>query len=87
MLVLTRKVGESIRIGDEIEVVITAVEQNKVKIGIRSPRCVPVYREEIYQKIQLENREAACLETTELDQVLEKFKREEPLASSKGEED
>jgi carbon storage regulator len=71
MLVLTRKVGESIRIGDDIEVVVTSVEQNKVKIGIRSPRHIPVYREELYQKIQADNLEAASMETGDLDEMLE----------------
>jgi carbon storage regulator len=71
MLVLTRKVGESIRIGDDIEVVVTSIEQNKVKIGIRSPRHIPVYREELYQKIQADNLEAASMETGDLDEMLE----------------
>lgn len=76
MLVLSRKMGESIRIGDEIEVVITAIEANKVKIGIRSPRCVPVYREELYQKIQDENRAAACIKMGELDEMVQIFRRD-----------
>ena len=76
MLVLTRKVGESIRIGDDVEVIITAIEPNKVRVGIRSPRCVPVYREELYQKIQEENRAAACVKIGDLDEMLQIFKRE-----------
>ena len=75
MLVLTRKVGESIRIGDDIEVVVTSIEQNKVKIGIRSPRQIPVYREELYQKIQADNLEAAGMETGDLDEMLELLKK------------
>jgi len=78
MLILTRKMGESIRIGDEIEVVITAIEPNKVKIGIRSPRCVPVYREELYQKIQEENRAAACVKMGDLEEMLQIFQKESP---------
>jgi len=70
MLVLTRKVGESIRIGDDIEVIVTSIEQNKVKIGIRSPRHIPVYREELYQKIQEDNLEAVSMETGDLDEML-----------------
>lgn len=75
MLVLTRKVGESIRIGDDIEVIVTAIEQNKVKIGIRSPRHIPVYREELYQKIQEDNLEAASMETGDLDEMLKVLKK------------
>jgi carbon storage regulator len=76
MLVLTRKVGESIRIGEDIEIVITAVEQNKVRIGVRSPRNVPVYREEVYRKIQESNREAASVNTGDIDEVMSLFWKE-----------
>jgi carbon storage regulator len=75
MLVLTRKLGESIRIGDDIEVVVTAIEANKVKIGIRSPRHIPLYREEVYQKILEENRQAAAMKSGDLDHLLELFHR------------
>ncbi len=66
MLILSRKVGESIRIGDDIEVVISAIDRNKVKIGIRSPRHIPVYREELYRKIQEENVAAASIQDQDL---------------------
>lgn len=71
MLVLTRKIGESIHIGEDIEVVVTAIDQNKVKLGIRSPRQVPVYRKELYLKIRNDNREAATMETQDLEKMLE----------------
>jgi carbon storage regulator len=71
MLILTRRMGESIRIGDDITVLITGVDQNKVKIGITSPRHIPIYREELYLKIQQENKEAAGIEQGDLDEILE----------------
>lgn len=78
MLVLTRKVGESIRIGDEIEIIVTAVDQNKVRIGVRSPRSIPVYREELYRRIQLENQQAAEVAVKDLDEMLKMVRSTEP---------
>lgn len=61
MLVLTRKSGDSIRIGDDIKIVVVEVKENHVKLGIEAPQSCPVHREEIYLKIQEENRRAAGL--------------------------
>ncbi|ROQ90756.1 carbon storage regulator CsrA [Desulfosoma caldarium] len=73
MLILTRKVGEAIRIGDDIQVVITAVDQNKVKVGIQSPRHVPIFREELYQKIREENLRAASLQADDVEALFKTF--------------
>ena len=51
MLILTRKSGERIRIGDDVTITVLRVESGQVRIGIEAPREVPVHREEIYQKI------------------------------------
>jgi carbon storage regulator len=59
MLVLTRKVHQSIMIGDSIEVVVLEVRGEQVRIGIRAPKTVPVHRKEIFEQIQSENEEAA----------------------------
>ena len=58
MLVLTRKQDECIRIGDGIIIKILENSGSQVKLGITVPRKIPIYREEIYQKIPQENREA-----------------------------
>ena len=59
MLILTRKLGESITIGDDIKVSILGVRGRQVRLGIEAPDSVVVHREEIYVKIQAENRKAS----------------------------
>lgn len=63
MLVLTRKVQEAIRIGDDIEVKVLAVEGDQIKLGISAPKRVDVHRQEIYLAIQEENNEASQVST------------------------
>ena len=58
MLALTRKKGESIVIGDNIEVVVLGTHGEQVKLGIIAPKSIPVHRKEIYEQIKLENIEA-----------------------------
>ncbi|TFG89365.1 MAG: carbon storage regulator CsrA [Gemmatimonadales bacterium] len=58
MLVLTRKLGENIRIGDLVKITVLEVRSGQVKLGIEAPPDVKVHREEIYARIQEENRRA-----------------------------
>lgn len=60
MLVLTRNVGEAVRIGDDIEVVILGVKGHQIRIGTKAPQGVEVHREEIYRRIQAEKAEASA---------------------------
>lgn len=54
MLILTRRVGESVMIGDEVTITVLGVKGNQVRIGVNAPKNVAVHREEIYERIQRE---------------------------------
>ena len=57
MLILTRRVGEKLMLGDEISVTVLGVKGNQVRIGVRAPEDVAVHREEIYDRIQANKQE------------------------------
>lgn len=59
MLILTRRVGETLMIGDEVTVTVLGVKGNQVRIGVNAPRDVTVHREEIYERIKREQQEPA----------------------------
>jgi carbon storage regulator len=59
MLVLTRKAGESVIIGDDVVITVLEVRGDLIRIGIKAPRDVQVHREEVYLELQAANREAA----------------------------
>jgi carbon storage regulator len=60
MLILARKIGESIMIGDQVEVSVVDIKGDQAKLGIKAPAHVKVYRREVYAAIQEENRAAAA---------------------------
>lgn len=64
MLVLSRKINQSIMVGDNVRVVVVAVDRDQVKLGIEAPREIAVHRSEIYEEIQRANRSAAAAPET-----------------------
>jgi len=77
VLIFTRKIGEGIRIGDQIQVKIIDIKGKQVRIGIEAPLEIAVHREEIFLKIMEENLQAASVETGDLNEVAEIWRRKE----------
>jgi carbon storage regulator len=65
MLILTRRVGETLMIGDEVTVTVLGVKGNQVRIGVNAPKNVSVHREEIYDRIQREKNGDEPLDSAE----------------------
>ncbi len=70
MLIITRRPGEKIMLGDDIVVEVMEVSGNSVRLGIAAPRSVPVYREEIWAAVKEENAAAASADVTQLPDAL-----------------
>jgi len=60
MLILTRRVGETLVIGDQVTITVLGVKGNQVRVGINAPKDVAVHREEIYQRIQRDSGEVSA---------------------------
>lgn len=78
MLILTRRVGETLMIGDEVTVTVLGVKGNQVRIGVNAPKHVAVHREEIYERIKREKSNERKAEVTPFEEETEV----EPLAET-----
>lgn len=75
MLVLTRRLKESIMIGDDIEISILSIEGDQVKLGISAPKNVDIHRKEIYLSIQQENSRATQTDASAIESLSSFFKK------------
>lgn len=74
MLVLTRKAGEGIVLGDDITIKVIEIKGNGIRIGIDAPKNCKIYRQEVYQRISEENREALQWQLDDLDTIIPNLK-------------
>lgn len=66
MLIITRRPGEKVIVGDDVVIEVIEVSGSSVRIGINAPKSIPVYREEIYSAVKAENVEAASADASQL---------------------
>jgi carbon storage regulator len=69
VLILTRKIGESIMVGDDVKISVVEIRARHVRLGVDAPQDMAIHREEVYRKIQEANLAAAAAHTQDLDQV------------------
>jgi carbon storage regulator len=72
MLIITRKKGESLMIGEDIEIIISKIDDGSVKIGIKAPKDVSILRKELYDEVERENREAIKVDLNVLNSIKNK---------------
>lgn len=75
MLVLTRKLGESIAIDDHIKIVVVQIKGKQVRLGIKAPKETKIHREEVYKAIQDQNQEALESDMTAINSLTEEFNK------------
>jgi carbon storage regulator len=75
MLVLTRKLGESIAIDDHIKIVVVQIKGKQVRLGIKAPKETKIHREEVYQAIQDQNTEASKADLSGISKLTEEIQK------------
>jgi carbon storage regulator len=83
VLVLTRKTGQTITVGDDIKITIMDVRGSQVKLGVEAPKSVVIHREEVYERIQMENLAAASAKMTDLDNITKMWKQRKVTHAAK----
>ena len=78
LLVLARRINQSIMIGDDVELVVVDIKGDQVKLGIKAPRNVSVHRSEVHQEIQEQNKKAAAASPESLKSVKDLLKKPKP---------
>jgi len=79
MLILTRKIGESINIGTDIKITVVSIDGGQVRLGIDAPKDVIVHREEVYKRIMEENKAALGTSTIDLKAIAQDWKKMKKL--------
>lgn len=72
MLIITRKKGESFIIGDDIEIIVSKIDDGSVKLGIKAPKDLQILRKELYEEIEQENKEATKIDISMLSNIKKK---------------
>lgn len=83
MLVLTRKLGESIAIDDHIKIMVVQIKGKQVRLGIQAPPETKIHRQEVYETIQTSNKEAASASPKTVSQIADLMRRETSTSSAK----
>jgi carbon storage regulator len=78
LLILTRKIGETIAIGDDVKVQVIDIKGRQVRLGIEAPNSLAVHREEVFQRIQAENLKAAGLAPADLTAAMDLWVKQKP---------
>ena len=82
MLILTRKLGESVIIGDDVKITVVEVSKQQIKLGVDAPKNITIHREEVYLKIKEENELASASSIIDLNNSTEQVKTEKDLKTN-----
>lgn len=81
MLILTRRAGETLMIGDNVSITVLGVKGNQVRIGVNAPKNISVHREEIYQRIQREKQQQSGVSISDVEDDADNVGNKMPLTS------